>query len=238
VVFKSTDNFLYLLDFSLPEAKAFGPYEKWSDLDLRVVLYDPTTWLILDGGQEKALGCSCRMLLACLNKKANYHQFAKHPNCRIRYIPVWIQEEVEEFLEDLKPRRSDYKHMLVADDGTVMENFRLFGGVPRYVFNSARSEYEKPTMRKAIKKLDYETCLNLFSGLTDDNLVHMKCLDDTYSDYQYDFASQCVVERTWEQLQLRAKHDAVHYLEKLLGSPSTGAAFGNIYEVVAHSLVA
>jgi hypothetical protein len=49
-------------------------------------------------------------------------------------------------------------------------------------------------MRKAIKKLDYETCLNLFSGLTDDNLVHMKCLDDTYSDYQYDFASQCIVE--------------------------------------------
>jgi hypothetical protein len=130
VVFKSTDNLLYLLDFSLPEAKAFGPYEKWSDLDLRVVLYDPTAWLILDGGQEKALGYSCRMLLACSNKKANYHHFAKHPNCRIRYIPLWIQEEVEEFLEDLKPRRSDYKHMLVADDGTVMENFRLFGGMP------------------------------------------------------------------------------------------------------------
>lgn len=35
-----------------------------------------------------------------------------------------------------------------------------------------------------------------------------------------------------------AKLDTVHYLEKLLRNPTTGAAFGSIFELVAHYLVA
>lgn len=125
------------------------------------------------------------MLLACSNKKANYHEFAKHPKSRVRYVPVWTEKEVEEFLVDFEPHRSVYGRMSVPDKGTVIKNFRLFGGVPRYVFDRARSYYEELSMTKAIEKLDTDTCLKLFAGLFGDDdadkLVHMKCLDDTYN---------------------------------------------------------
>jgi hypothetical protein len=242
VVLKSTSDTFYLLDFTLAEAKAFGPFLHVSDLALGDVLYDSTAWLILDGRQGGGLEFPCHMLLACSNKKANYHEFAKNPKSSVRYVPVWTEEEVEEFLVDFKPHRCVYGHMSVPDDGIVMENFRLFGGVPRCVFDRARSDSEKLSMMAAIEKLDMDTCLKLFAGAFGDEyadkLVHMKCLDDTYCSYQYDFASKCVLDKIWQQLLSMAKLDTVRYLEKLLRNPSTGAAFGSIFELVAHSLVA
>lgn len=46
-------------------------------------------------------------------------------------------------------------------------------------------------MRVVIEKLDIDMCWKLFDGLFGDDdvdkFVYMKCLDDIYSIYQYDF---------------------------------------------------
>ena len=168
-----------------------------------------------------------------------YHYFIV---LHVKNIPVWTGKELEEFLVDFAAHRSFYGHMSVPDKGTIMESFWLFGGVPQCKFHRARNDYEERSLRTSIEKLDTDACLKLFDGYFGDDdadkLVHMKCLDDTYSDYQYDFASQCVVEKVWQQLKLKSKLDTVHYLERLLGKSTTGVDFGSIFELVAHSLMA
>lgn len=42
VVFRTTSNLVYLLDFTLAEAKAFDPFMHVGDLHLTDVLYDST----------------------------------------------------------------------------------------------------------------------------------------------------------------------------------------------------
>jgi hypothetical protein len=130
VVFKSASESLYILDFTLVEAKAFGPYVNREEPHLRDVLYDTTAWFTLDGGQKVPLGFSCRMLLlACSNKKTNYHKFAKHYWPRVKYVLTWSQVEVQEFLDDFQDFRPEYGYIDVPDDKIVMKNFWLFGGM-------------------------------------------------------------------------------------------------------------
>jgi hypothetical protein len=75
-----------------------------------------------------------------------------------------------------------------------MEYFWQLGGVPRYVLYTGHTRKRLAELLTAVGYLDSQSYLKLFTGRfeekdVNDCLVHMKCSDDKYDEFGYDFAS-------------------------------------------------
>lgn len=119
---------------------------------------DPFAWLILDGQQPYPLSYGCYMLLARSTRKNNYHEFLKQNLTRLLWLPVWAEEEVNQFCDDFSLYQHLYGSMDVPVKEKVQANFEELGGVPRYVLKNEKMVQGKLLFQLAVEQLSAELC--------------------------------------------------------------------------------
>ena len=169
--------------------------------------------------------------------RQNYVGLYKLNTSVLMYMPVWSAEEVEHAASLLK-----------FDVKSVMKNFDIYGGIPRFIFPSPddlRRGNLLEDLNRAITKCDLDVVYAL--GATDPEeqsyrVLHrmLKCKDDgspDYSNYCLDFASLYVSEKVFARIYEKEQQRLMSFLRASDGDSNLAALRGKLFEQKAHELL-
>lgn len=74
----------------------------------------------------------CSILVTSFAEMKNYHGFGKGPHVKIRYLPVWTEEEIKRFCDASMVHMSKFSTMNVPNKDTVIANFMKLGEEKNY----------------------------------------------------------------------------------------------------------
>ena len=151
----------------------------------------------------------------------NYQVFCKERDPKTLYMPPWTMEE----LELAKPEGVD-----------VAEKFRIWGGIPRYVFKKNLCEVR---LQAAISILDseklYEFALDQKmhnAGEVSHQLFHIKVKEGDYTKFNICFASEYVLENIVKQIEFNARSSILRLIDS--GECDDSAYLGELFEAFTH----
>ena len=155
------------------------------------------------------------------NPTNNYQNVKKHRSPVTLYMPPWTVEELE----------------LVEPEGVdVAEKFRIWGGVPRYIFDKQCTERELQT---AISDLDTEELYKLAtqqkarnSTVLSHKMFHLIVKEGDYSNPDVTFASEYVLQCVVKQLKFNTKSSILRLIDS--GECDGGAYLGELFEACTH----
>ena len=153
----------------------------------------------------------------------NYQDFKKHRSPLTLYMPPWTMEE----LEIAKPEGVD-----------VAEKFRIWGGVPRYVFNEIYTEGSLKNVL-ALSCLNTEELCKLASQQKrrdstelSDKTFHLVVKEGDYSKFDVTFASEYVLEYVMKTLKFNTKSSIFRSIDS--GECDGSAYLGELFEACTH----
>ncbi|KAG0554358.1 hypothetical protein KC19_12G084800 [Ceratodon purpureus] len=160
-----------------------------------------------------------------------YNVFLKRPGTGLYYSKVWSKIEI------LAAREQLYKHI---EKSSVLDLYRKWGGVPRYVLERAEDRNFQIHLDSMIESVSGDDWLDFMTkvggqGRTkiSDVIFHFRTED--YVLRTVDFASFYVSELAYTKLQKSAWAKTVDFLER---DDSASAAFrGQLFETAAHEML-
>ena len=170
---------------------------------------------------EPKLSLQRLIVFSSPDPKNNYQNFKKHKSPLTLYMPPWTMEE----LELVKPEGVD-----------VAERFRIWGGVPRYVFNEIYSEDQ---LQKVISDLKTESLYKLATQQEMRNSTelshktfHLVVKEGDYSKSDVTFASEYVLEYVVKQLKFNTRSSILRLIDS--GECDGSAYLGELFEAFTH----
>lgn len=150
----------------------------------------------------------------------NYQDFQKERDPVYLYMPPWSLEELK----------------TVNGDGNVDEKFRIFGGIPRYVFGQRWTEEQ---LKRQVAELTSDDLYKLASDVTVHHSTHishkifqLRVKDDDYSKMDVYFASEFVLELIKSQIKFTTRCSLVKAINA--GEFEGTGYLGQLFEVFAH----
>ena len=191
-------------------------YSLWQIARVSYYLFDAGT-----KAQPTPQLSGCKAIVFSSPDRRNYIDFQKNqkPQVLLFYMPVWSLDELR---------------LLPNPNGiNVDERFQLFGGIPRYVFDS---EYTRRDLDIAISESDVSDIYK-FAGKCDvgenSHKIFQLVVDTTsYKERSVGFASPYVVQKYYQKLEESVMHSPlrIQWQDKTFLS----AVRGQLFKVWAH----
>ena len=165
----------------------------------------------------------CKAMVFSSPDKRNYIDFLKNqkPQVLLFYMPVWSLDELR---------------LLPNPNGiNVDERFQLFGGIPRYVFNS---EYTRRDLDVAILESKVSAIYKFVGecdvGENSHKILQLVVDTTSYKEPSVGFTSPYVVQKYYQKLEKVVMHSPMSILIQWQDKPFLSAARGQLFEVWAH----
>ncbi|DAZ96716.1 TPA: hypothetical protein N0F65_011753 [Lagenidium giganteum] len=190
-----------------------------SQEDFVRILDQPTTYYIVDA--VKPAYYPAKTILLTSPRRSIWFEFNK-TNCQSCYMPVWSLNEI------LQCRELIYS---TTPEAVVLDCFRRWGGIARYVLRFAQIENQQVLLDRAMDIVDLDWLVNACGQLdaSDAHVSHRllhyrvnKKFDNEYFVFASKFVQQAVYKRLYEKdkrklLELIGVSDGVGALAVLRG---------------------
>lgn len=179
-------------------------------------------------------------------KYDNYKDFGKHMRdkgqlCQM-YMPVWSYSEVMALYE-LKVDKT------VISLDYIEEVYKLWGGVPRHVFDCVKNPsididkckrdilqcIRENTEGLVAKVLDHFSDVGSGTGKAHSHIMYHLIPDESYSQITVVFASSYVSEQVFIRLKDRSKNFVIHLINRCAGQPTLAGIRGQNFEQYVHA---
>ena len=136
-------------------------------------------------------------------------------------MPIWEYNEIKSL--------ANY----VTND-TWLEKYRIFGGIPRYIFTSELSHKDLLTiLEERIYNADlFKLNLNVINQ--SHMIMHRITIDTTYTAYEMVIASEHIRKAILDFAERTEKESTIKFLEKSTDMPLLAGVRGQLYEPVVH----
>jgi len=151
--------------------------------------------------------------------------FKKHVGAAKVYMPCWSWEEIEL----VYPHYQSSKPSLSRDE--VVERFKKFGGIPRYIYGGPSWEDE---LLNAIETFSIGAMTRFVYAQEESYLIQYHP-SAGYTTASYDFASEYVKKEVPTKLAKNEKTEAIKLVKTYLqGIPMAAALRGWLFESIVH----
>lgn len=163
-------------------------------------LLDPNTWILMDDSNMFELSKPFRIVLTCAPSRDIFESFILRKTLSL-FMPVWAYGEIALVNHVI---RTD------MDRALVQERFKVWGGIPRYVFKSENvtSDLDLKQIDLALGKLNVvEAIQDIFSFPPDSfchRILHIVPKADSFS---LNFASPLIVQKLLNRLTKQKEWD-------------------------------
>ena len=196
--------------------------------DNAVYLFDP------DERDSEALQSNVFTIVATSPQEKHYKALRKLVNSSVRYFPCWS-------LEELRAAKRDAPEVL----RTVEDRFMLWGGIPRYIFDSDQSKWTGK-LASFINDFDVKK-VETYRGHPEISEEHQKSIShmvvqyriigDDFSKCELDFASAEIARRVVEVKAEQGYEGLIAHYEYVRRQKWQGAYAGHLWEHLCHKIL-
>ena len=199
---------------------------------VRELFRNHQTYYLFDAGTQRDIypycGVAAKTIVFSSPAKKNYHDYVKHSDPKMLYMPVWTLDELERVVGSVQ----------------AQTRYKIWGGIPRYVL---KLDQDTTPIDDAVATLTPESLHNLAYKLEELGtptvshiILHIHVARDEEGKPIYDrrgvfFASDYVKEKVFDRFATSAIHQMCFYVENV-GS-YTGFE-GQLFEMLAHQKLA
>jgi hypothetical protein len=206
-----------------------GLITKGSQSDFVAYLDDDNTMFIVDACTP--VDVPAKTILLSSPRRDIWYKYSDS-RCTIRFMPTWSNNEMQSCREKLFP------HLSVQQ---VNDLYDKWGGVPRFVLESALDEEKQKYLDRAIEAVDLDVIVQAIGNLdirkgASHRLVHLLVKEGFHSDV-YVFASKYVVDRIYPKLLQDKRQQLIGFLAVSDGIGELGPLRGILFERYAHSII-
>jgi len=209
-----------------------GPRLEMRNPLVRELFRNHQTYYLFDAGTQRNIhpycGVAAKTIVFSSPAKKNYHDYVKHSDPKMLYMPVWTLDELERVVGNVQ----------------AQTRYKIWGGIPRYVL---KLDQDTTSIDDAVATLTPESLHNLAYKLEELGtatvshiILHIHVARDEEGKPIYDrrdvfFASDYVKEKVFNRFATNKIDQMCFYVENV-GS-YTGFV-GQLFEMLAHQKLA
>uniref|UniRef100_A0AAV1TQZ5 Crinkler effector protein N-terminal domain-containing protein n=1 Tax=Peronospora matthiolae TaxID=2874970 RepID=A0AAV1TQZ5_9STRA len=192
--------------------------------DFEGILGQSETFYVVDGFEPKVY--EAKTILLTSPQPTVWRTFYK-VHCERFYMPVWTEQEILQCRELMYPDRPLE---------CVMECYRKWGGIARYVLCFTMVGSQQNLLGEAIDEVNLEAIVNSNDIMIMHGVLHFRVNDD-FSNEGYRFASRHVLNVIYRNLFAKNRGRLLAFLSSCSKIGSFAVVYGSLFESYVHTIL-
>uniref|UniRef100_A0AAV1TTM9 Crinkler effector protein N-terminal domain-containing protein n=1 Tax=Peronospora matthiolae TaxID=2874970 RepID=A0AAV1TTM9_9STRA len=201
-----------------------------SNTDFKDILGQSETFYVVDGFEPKVY--EAKTILLTSPQPEVWRTFHK-VHCERFYMPVWTEQEILHCRELMYPDRPLE---------CVMECYRKWGGIARYVLCFTMVGSQQNLLGEAIDEVNLEAIVNSNGKMSANDVMishrvlHFRVSDD-FSNEGYRFASRHVLNMVYHNVFAKNRGRLLAFLSSCSKIGSFAVVYGSLFESYVHTIL-